>query len=318
MKDQFSEAFIEALQTRNLDAIRKIPKADLHNHFSLGGNREYIRKLTGIDIPSCDSVLSSMQDMHDWNAKYIGEKFNSSSMRKLLIDATFVQAKADGVSILEIGEDVWGLGEYFNHNIEELVHAFQDANQRIAPDIELRLQIGLSRHCAIDYLMDCLKKFWGRKEFYSIDLYADEFAQPIENFIPIYQMAKEHGLRLKAHIGEWGTAEDIIEGIELLNLDEIQHGIAAVDSDDVIKYLADKHIRLNITPSSNVKLGRVQNMESHPIQKLYRSGVNVTINSDDILIFDSEVSKEYLRLYDSHVLTAEELDDIRVNGMQNI
>jgi adenosine deaminase len=318
MKDQFSEAFIEALQTRNLDAIRKIPKADLHNHFTLSGNREYISKLTGIDIPPFDGVLSSMQDMHDWNAKYLGEKFNSSSMRRLLIDATFVQAKADGVKVLEIGEDVWGLGEYFNHDIDELVHAFRDANQRIAPEIELRLQIGLSRHCPIDYLMDCLEHFWGRKEFYSIDLYADEFAQPIENFIPIYQMAKEHGLRLKAHIGEWGTAEDIIEGIELLNLDEIQHGIAAVDSDDVIKYLADKHIRLNITPSSNVKLGRVQNMESHPIQKLYRSGVNVTINSDDILIFDSEVSKEYLRLYDSHVLTAEELDDIRVNGMQNI
>jgi adenosine deaminase len=75
---------------------------------------------------------------------------------------------------------------------------------------------------------------------------------------------------------------------------------------------------LNITPTSNIKLGRVNNMESHPIQKLYRSGVNVTINSDDILIFDSDVSKEYLRLYDSHVLTAEELDDIRVNGLLKI
>jgi adenosine deaminase len=59
-------------------------------------------------------------------------------------------------------------------------------------------------------------------------------------------------------------------------------------------------------------------MKSHPIQKLYRSGVNVTINSDDVLIFDSDVSKEYLRLYDNSVLTAEELDDIRVNGMRKI
>ena len=54
----------------------------------------------------------------------------------------------------------------------------------------------------------------------------------------------------------------------------------------------------------------------HPIQKIYRSGVNVTINSDDILIFDSDVSKEYLRLYKSGCLMAEELDDIRVNGLQ--
>jgi len=315
LKDKHSQAFIEALVNKDLDSIRKIPKADSHNHFVLGGNREYIKTLVGIDIPFIDGVLTSMQDMHDWTSKFLGDKFDNSKMRKLLIDAAFVQAKADGVTILEIGEDVWGLGEYFDNNIEELIYAFQDANQRIAPEIELRLQIGLSRHCSIEYLMGCLKHFWGRKEFYSIDLYADEFAQPIENFIPIYQLAKENGLRLKAHIGEWGTADDIIKGIELLELDEVQHGIAAVYSDDAIKYLVDNRIRLNITPTSNIKLGRVQNMKTHPIQKLYHSGVNVTINSDDILLFDSDVSKEYLRLYDNCVLTAEELDDIRVNGM---
>ena len=52
-------------------------------------------------------------------------------------------------------------------------------------------------------------------------------------------------------------------------------------------------------------------MSMHPIGKLYRSGVDVTINSDDVLIFDSDVSKEYLRLYEAECLTAEELDDIR-------
>lgn len=315
LKDRHSEAFIEALRKKDIDAIREIPKADLHNHFTLGGNREYIRDVVGADIPYLEGVLQSMQDMHDWNSKYIGSKFDNSKMRKLLIDATFVQAKYDGVSILEIGEDVWGLGEYFKYDIDELIHAFQDSNQRIAPEIELRLQVGLSRHCGIDYLLDCLKSFWGRKEFYSIDLYADEFAQPIENFIPIYQLAKENGLRLKAHIGEWGTSDDVIKGIELLHLDEVQHGIAVVNSDEAIKYLVDNNIRLNITPTSNIKLGRVQNMKNHPIQKLYRAGVNVTINSDDILMFDSDVSKEYLRLYENNVLTAEELDDIRVNGL---
>mgnify|MGYP000450076464 CR=1 FL=1 len=46
------------------------------------------------------------------------------------------------------------------------------------------------------------------------------------------------------------------------------------------------------------------------MEKLYRSGVDVTINSDDVLIFDSDVSKEYLRLYESQCLTAEELENI--------
>lgn len=315
MSDLYSEKFIKALETHDANMIKKIPKSDLHNHFVLGGNREYIKKATGISIPYFEGILSSMQDMHDWNNKYVGEKFNSSEMRKLLIEATFYQAKIDGVTILEIGEDVWGLGEYFNNDIESLLDTFTSIHEKIAPNIELRLQIGLSRHCSIPYLEECLEHFWGHKEFYSIDLYGDELAQPIENFKMIYRKAKKYGLRLKAHIGEWGSAEDVRKGVEILELDEVQHGIAAINSKEVIKYLVDNNIRLNITPTSNVKLGRVESLSEHPIKQLYRCGVNVTINSDDILIFDSDVSEEYLRLYESGALTAEELDHIRTNGL---
>lgn len=318
MKDLHSDAFIKALKEHDLKTLKMIPKSDLHNHFVLGGSREYIKRQTGIEIPFFIGVLPTMQAMHDWNNKYIGERFNTKEMRQLLIEATFVQAKEDGIKILEIGEDVWGLGEFFDNNIEELIHVFQEANQRIAPDIELRLQIGLSRHCPIDYLLRCLEPFWGNNNFYSIDLYGDEFAQPIENFIPIYRKAKNEGLRLKAHIGEWGTAEDVKKAVELLELEEVQHGIAVSSSSETVQFLMNNHIRLNITPTSNVKLGRVQELSTHPIRELYHSGVDVTINSDDILIFDSDVSKEYLRLYEAGTLAAEELNYIRIKGLRKV
>ena len=311
-------AFIEALNSGDLNAIRSFPKADLHNHFVLGGNREYLFKKTGYRIEHISKPLKSMREMDAWSVKNIGNRFNSPEGRKLLIEATFAQAKYDGVTILEIGEDVWGLGEFFHNDIAELIYAFQETNNKIAPEIELRLQIGLSRHCPIEYLEDCLKRFWGHKEFYSIDLYGDELAQPIENFIPIYEKAAENGLILKAHVGEWGTAQDIVTAVKALHLNEVQHGIAAVQDEDVIDYLVKNNIRLNITPSSNVLLGRVPDMSNHPIAQLYRRGVNVTINSDDVLIFDSDVSKEYLRLFQSGCLTAEELDDIRLNGLKNV
>ncbi|MDF2503037.1 adenosine deaminase [Clostridium sp.] len=313
-----SSNFILALKNGDINAIRQIRKSDLHNHFVLGGNREYIKQRTGFDIFPIKQPLHSMDEMHVWANENIGNRFDSRKMRQLLIESTFIQAKQDGVSILEIGEDVWGLGAYFNNDIDELITTFQKANASIAPDIELRLQIGLSRHCCIDYLLACLKPFWGRKEFYSIDLYGNEFARPIETFIPIYQKAKENGLKLKAHIGEWGTAEDVVKGIKLLSLDEVQHGIAAATSDKAINYLLEHKIRLNITPSSNVLLGRVANIKEHPIAKLYRAGVDITINSDDILIFDSDVSNEYLLLYNNNVLNAEELDGIRINGLRRL
>ncbi len=307
--------FIEALKNGSIEIIRQCPKADLHNHFVLGGSRGYLLEHSGRDIRPITKPLSSMDEMHAWNAQNIGNFFDNPEGRRMLIKATFAQAKEDGVTILEIGEDVWGLGAFFNNDIEELVEAFESAHREIAPDIELRLQIGMSRHCDIAYLEDCLSHFWGCKAFYSIDLYGDELAQPIEKFISIYRRAKAEGLKLKAHVGEWGTAEDVRRAVECLELDEVQHGIAAVNDPSVVRFLADNHIRLNITPSSNYLLGRVKVLKNHPIAELYRSGVDVTINSDDVLIFDSDVSKEYLRLYQSGCLTAEELDAIRLSGL---
>ena len=186
--------FIDALKQKNLKKLRSIPKSDLHNHFVLGGNRDYLYQKTGKMIEPLTRTLWSMDEMHTWNEKNIGADFNSSEMRRLLIKATFQQAKYDGVTILEIGEDVWGLNEYFHNDINELIDAFKSAQHEIAPEIELRLQIGLSRHCPVDYLEECLSKFWGNESFYSIDLYGDELAQPIENFKGIYRRAKKEGM----------------------------------------------------------------------------------------------------------------------------
>ncbi|WP_341467249.1 hypothetical protein [Clostridium chromiireducens] len=136
MKDRFSNEFIDALEKEDIKALRGIPKADLHNHFALGGNREYIREVTEIEIPYYKGILKSMDDMHKWNSIYLGERFNNREMRKLQIDATFVQANLDGIKILEIGEDVWGLGEFFNNDIEELINTFSESNKRFAPETE--------------------------------------------------------------------------------------------------------------------------------------------------------------------------------------
>ncbi len=310
--------FIDALIREDLEEIRRCPKADLHNHFVLGGSRRYLREHSGKDIQPVTEPLHSMHEMHAWNSRNLGDAFDTAEGRRTLIRAAFCQAKEDGVTILEIGEDVWGLGAFFHGDIRELTDTFETAHHKIAPETELRLQIGLSRHCDVAFLEDCLSHFWGCKAFCSIDLYGDELAQPIENFRSIYRRAKSEGLRLKAHVGEWGTADDVRRAVECLELDEVQHGIAAAEDPSVIRFLADNHIRLNITPSSNYLLGRVPDLRTHPIAGLYRSGVDVTVNSDDVLIFDSDVSKEYLRLYRCGCLDAEELDDIRRNGLKPV
>ena len=143
----------------DLAAVRSCPKADLHNHFVLGGSRAYLREHTGKEIRPLDRPIHSMDEMHAWYARNLGASFETPEGRRLLIRAAFAQAKEDGVTVLEIGEDVWGLDAFFHGDVEELAAAFETARQEIAPETELRLQIGLSRHCDIAYLEDCLSHF---------------------------------------------------------------------------------------------------------------------------------------------------------------
>jgi len=144
-----------------------------------------------------------------------------------------------------------------------------------------------------------------------LDLSGDELAQPIEVFQPLYRAAKSRGMRLKAHVGEWGTADDVRRAVELLELDEVQHGVAAAESPAVMRFLADRGIRLNICPTSNLLLGRVARLQDHPIRKLFDAGVRVTVNTDDAIVFGVGVSEEFLGLFQAGVLTAAELELIR-------
>lgn len=310
-----SSDFATALEAGDVAALRAIPKADLHNHFIGGGNREFVREKTGIDIAPIDHVLKSMDEMHEWGGRNTGTAFKGPFGRMIGIEASFVQARLDGVTRLDGGEDVWAMTLWENRDVARLTQTMREIHQRVAPEIEWTPQMGLSRHCPIQYLMEWSAPFLDLDFYQTVDLYADEFAQPITVFKPVYRAAKAKGLRLRAHVGEWGTADDVWQAVEELELDEVQHGIAAATSPQVMRFLADNRIRLNVCPTSNVMLGRVETMASHPIRKLFDAGVIVTVNTDDALMFGIGVTDEYLSLYRAGVFTAAELDQIRLNGL---
>jgi adenosine deaminase len=306
--------FQNALETGNLDALRRCPKSDLHNHAILGGHRAFILNRTGGDIAPLNRKLRSIAEMHTWADQNVGGMFSSREGRLLGFEATLVQGKEDGVTRLEIGEDVWA-STLFHNSAQELTRELARLHALVASEIDWIPQIGLSRHCSIAALQRWLEPFLALDFYRTIDLSGDEFAQPIERFKPLYRMAKACGLRLKAHVGEWGTADDVCRAVEQLELDEVQHGIAAAESPAVMRFLADHRVQLNLCPTSNVMLGRVERIELHPIRPLYDAGVRVTINTDDALVFGCSVSQEFLSLHKAGVFASMELDQIRLNGL---
>jgi adenosine deaminase len=308
--------FQTALELEDLNALRRCPKSDLHNHSVGGGDRDFLRERTGLDIAPLSRKLGSIHEMHAWVEENTGGLFNDGAGRLLAFEAALVAAQRDGVTRLELGDDIWA-STLFDRAAEELTHGMARIHAQTAPEIEWVAQIGMSRHCPLPALKRWLTPFLALNFHATIDLSGDEFAQPIETFKPLYRMAKAAGLRLKAHVGEWGTAGDVRRAVEELELDEVQHGIAAAESPAVMRFLADRRIRLNMCPTSNLMLGRVESLEKHPIRKLYDAGVRVTVNTDDALIFGCSVSGEFLALHRAGLFTAKELDEIRLNGLED-
>ena len=121
-------------------------------------------------------------------------------------------------------------------------------------------------------------------------------------------------MKLKAHAGELLDADFVQRSVEVLDLDEVQHGISAANSKKVMNFLTERQTRLNICPSSNIQLCQVESYKTHPLRILLDNGVKTSINTDDAIIFGRKSSDEFFSLYETGLYSAEELNQVRING----
>lgn len=227
------DQFITALQNGNIQALNAIPKADLHNHGILGGNLAYVEQWSDKTIPRLVNKLSSIQEMEQWVGAYYLPLVAGTAGFEKACESALVQAATDGVKVLAMSVDVYHRF-LWDGSVTRLVEVLDRLHRQYAPDIEFRPELGLTRSIALDRLMEWFEPFLDCDYFQSLDLYGDEMAQPIQTFKPIYQLAKQKGMVLKAHVGEFGQAFAVREAVEALELDQVQHGIAAAASPEVM------------------------------------------------------------------------------------
>jgi len=258
--------------------------------------------------------MSSLDDMINYSHGVLYPHIMTRAGFEFTAESAVQEAVEDGVARLEMSLDVRFVSLYtsvpdgFLSFVARLVERYRDR-------IDFRPEIGMSKDRSADDQARLARICIHSGVFRSIDLYGNETAQPPDPYRLLYADARKQGLKLKAHVGEFAGPELISETLDLLQLDEIQHGIAAATSKPLMARLKRDRIRLNVCPSSNVALGVVSDIAHHPIRVLVDHGVRVTINTDDPTIFGQSVSQEYLLLYRSELMAAEELDAIRQEGL---
>jgi len=308
-------SFPESIRSLNLHDIRQWPKADLHNHGLMGGQLSAIEKFCGKKLPGFKPRLGDIQELNEWIAKvYRPVILHYPEAFRVAIEAAFIQAKSDGVTVLEMSVDS-GFGLAFNVSPMRIIAALRQAHETIAPEMDFRPELGFIRGKSIRRLMAESDPYLDSGFFKAVDLYDDELSQPIKNFRELFRFAKKQGLKCKAHAGEYGDADSVKEAVEELDLDAVQHGIRAAESPRVMNWLADHGIQLNTCPASNICLKRVAGYKTHPIRILFDHGIKTTINTDDVMVFRSGVSEQMLELYRAGLFSAEELDVLRQYGL---
>ena len=309
-----ADTFRKALESGDPEEVARFPKSDLHNHSLMGCRRADMEAFYGQPIRPFEYAGNGIHDVNRWIAEVYVPVFRKPGAFVAAVSAAFRQAKSDGVTVLEMSIDA-GFGHLIGITPAEVAETLGALHREIAPGIDFRPELGFARHLPLRQVMTFLAPYLELEFFRAIDLYDDELAQPVRNFREIYRLAKSSGLKCKAHAGEFGNADSVKEAVEVLELDAVQHGIAAAQSTEVMKWLADNRIPLNICPTSNVILHRASSIREHPIRTLYDHGVTVTVNSDDVILFGQSVSQEFLNLYQAGVFSADELDDLRRNGL---
>ena len=312
-----TKPFARALDEGDLSSIQRAPKAEFHRHAYFGTRIENVERWLGRPLERPVVPMRGLKGMEDYAGRALYPYLNSRKACEFTARAAVEEAIEDGVRRLEMSFDVRSAG-HFETGLAGFASFIQDLVERNRDRIDLRPELGIPREIVGDSVMaNRARAGIESGMFRSIDLYGDEHACSLDDVLTLYRHARSAGMKLKAHVGEFGGAERVRGTAEALGLHEVQHGIAAAESPSVTRWLSDNRIRLHVCPSGNVMLGAVDSLSTHPIRALFDQGVEVTVNTDDPMIFGQSVSQEYLNLFEAGVFSAEELDGIRIASMQS-
>lgn len=295
--------------------IHSLPKGDVHSHLHLSAGIHLLKKeypKLDLNVPPYYNGFEGMMLFIEQNI----DTFMTSSEKVLdLMDIGIRSSMADNVTCLEASVDI-NLFRFFKNSIEEFFEAVDGLKSMYKGKIDFRPEIGIKKDSPADLIygigMQCIES----GVFNGLDIYGNEKGVELSGFQELFLHAKTKKLKTKVHIGEFSGHETIENAIELLEPDEIQHGIHAAESVGTMLLILERGIRMNISPQSNIALGAVKDLNAHPIRQLYDSGIKLTINTDDLLLFNATLTDQFVQLIEHGIFTFEEINEIRMNALR--
>ncbi|MEU7996876.1 adenosine deaminase [Micromonospora sp. NPDC049060] len=175
--------------------------------------------------------------------------------------------------------------------------AIEDARKRAEADfgIELRWCFDIPGEAGLPAAEETLRISLEERPdgLISFGLGGPEIGVPRPQFKPYFDRARAAGLRSVPHAGETTGPQTVWDALRDLGAERIGHGISAARDPELLAYLAEHRIGMEVCPTSNVRTRAVASIEEHPLRQLVEAGLLVTINSDDPPMFGTTLDEEY-------------------------
>jgi adenine deaminase len=298
--------------------VRALPKAELHLHLEGTLEPELMFELAdrnGIALPYADvdavraayvfadlqsfldvyyagcSVLRTADDFHDLTLAYAR------------------RAVADGVRHAEVFFDPQthtARDVPFAAVVDGITAGLASAARELG--LTSRLILCFLRHLSADDAMDTLDAALAHRDHITaVGLDSSEVGHPPSKFAAVFARAREEGFRVVAHAGEEGPPGYIVEALDLLGAERIDHGVRCLEDEALVARLVREQVPLTVCPLSNVRLRVVPTLAAHPLKRMLDAGLAVSVHSDDPAYFGGYVGANF-----AETVAALDLDDAAV------
>lgn len=290
-------------QTPRIDRLKALPKAEVHAHlegcFETSSLAQWATQ-AGVPLPRPLDRLFEFEGLADF-LQFLDWACGLASTRERLAELSygFSQRLADagaGYADVIVNPTHWKAWHgRLPDMIDSIDAGFTAAEQDGLPPVGLCVSLLRTQSSdAAAELVDTLVALrHPRVVALSIDGNEAASGRTGPRFAEAFRRAGAAGLRRTVHAGESSGPEGVWDAIKLLGADRIDHGVRAIEDPALVGLLVDRQIPLGICPTSNLTLGVYPCIEDHPIDRLRRAGVVVSINTDDPVLLGASLVSEY-------------------------
>jgi adenosine deaminase len=289
-----------------------LPKVELHRH--LEGSLRLktmleIARAGGITVPVNTGPLSSLVQVQksepstyqNFLAKFSTLRlfYRSPEVIHRITREAVEDAALDNIRYLELRftpvalsrAEHFALGDVMDWVCESAFHAAREFGLKVG------LIASVNRHEIVELAEQVAWLAADRigRGLVGLDLAGNEAEFPAQPFAGVFREARQAGLKVTIHAGEWGGSSNVREAMEVFNADRIGHGVRVVEDASTVALARERGVAFEVCVTSNYQTGVSPSLYTHPMMQMLRDGLCITIGTDDPSISQITLSDEYQR-----------------------